>query len=396
MRIVFVQYDGDYAAAYTRFKQGQAETCLDQEHTVFYVESLAKAHSVVVLAGCAREHDEQVVDGVRSIGVGFNLQNQDFMWRLLDSLQPELVVLSVPSLQVLRWAMVRRPILLPSFADYFPQNSLRQQLKNLRLAAHLALTRYPCVVNHSLNASISVRNLLVPNSKIVPRERRCPKVHPKVKTSVRHIQALQLYYAGAVNAAKGCVDIIEAVGLAKKRGYKMQLKLSGRGDIRLLTRLAEARGVADSVQFLGLTSNPEVLEHMRAADIVLVPTRHIYPEGLPNTINEALSSRTPLVISDHPAFVGRLKHNKEVLIAKANNPALLLKQILRLRNDPRLYEILSTNAETALQNLYVGPELTKVIDQFIRDPTNTTQWVKPWSMETLLARRPSLVDPRRA
>ena len=39
---------------------------------------------------------------------------------------------------------------------------------------------------------------------------------------------------------------------------------------------------------------------MSAHDIVIVPSRHDYPEGLPMTIYEALAMRTPLVVSDHP------------------------------------------------------------------------------------------------
>lgn len=381
MRIVIVQYEGDYGASYRRLKQGLPETFRDQKHTVFHIEALAKAHTVTVVAGCSRKHDEVLTPELRSIGLGVDLQNQRAIWRLMDSLKPQLLILSTPSLQVLRWAAVRRPIVLPSFADYFSQTNFRQWFRNLRLAVHLALVRYPCVANHSLNASLSVRNLMVPHSKIVPREHHHLKAATHTKSSIHESDVIQLYYAGAITAAKGCVDIIEAVTLALRQGHKVHLKLSGGGEIEPLIQLVKERGLSEAVQFLGLTPNYEVLKHMRAADIVVVPTRHEYPEGLPNTIYEALASRTPLIISDHPAFAGRLIPEQEVLIAPAGNPSRWLEQILRLRYNSQLYTNLSQNSAKALQKLYVGPELTEVINRFIQDPINATEWVAPISLK---------------
>jgi glycosyltransferase involved in cell wall biosynthesis len=44
---------------------------------------------------------------------------------------------------------------------------------------------------------------------------------------------------------------------------------------------------------LGVIAAEPVLDEMRNSDAVVVPSRHDYSEGLPNTIFEALASRSP-------------------------------------------------------------------------------------------------------
>lgn len=126
---------------------------------------------------------------------------------------------------------------------------------------------------------------------------------------------------------------------------------------------------------------------MRESDIVVVPSRHDYPEGLPNTLCEGLASRTPVVISDHPAFASRLTDRRDCLIFAAGNAAALAGRIAELADDQALYAALSLNAPKAYASLYFGIEWTRLVGTFIADPANATGWVEQNSLRRLLRDR---------
>lgn len=83
-------------------------------------------------------------------------------------------------------------------------------------------------------------------------------------------------------------------------------------------------------------------------------TSRIDPEGFPNTILEGLSSRSPLNISDHPAF-----------------------------RDPSLYADLSERSEGALDGAYFGMGWTELVGTFVDDPADRTGWVARNSLAAL-------------
>lgn len=122
---------------------------------------------------------------------------------------------------------------------------------------------------------------------------------------------------------------------------------------------------------------------MREHDVVIVPSRHGYAEGLPNTIYEGLASRSPLIISDHPAFRGRLAPEAECLVFEAEAPGALAAQLARLADDPVLYAALSEASERAVGGLYVGMEWEALITAFLADPEDKDGWVRENSLAGL-------------
>ncbi len=122
---------------------------------------------------------------------------------------------------------------------------------------------------------------------------------------------------------------------------------------------------------------------MAKHDIVVVPSRHEYPEGLPNTIYEGLASRSPLIISDHPAYVNRFTDREDCLIFSAADSSDLAEKIESLMCDVALYNKLSKNSLNSLDSLYIGIEWTVLIGFFLGDPRNQTGWVQGNSLGKL-------------
>lgn len=183
------------------------------------------------------------------------------------------------------------------------------------------------------------------------------------------------FFAGAMSVEKGVRDCLEAIVHAGALGIKLSVTFAGPGDLDYWAAEAARLGVDGQTRFLGMVPNSDVKEMMHAHDMVIVPSRHNYAEGLPNTIYEALASRTPLIVSDHPAFRGRLDVGSQCLEFAAADPAQLAAQIARLVRSPDLYAALSANSVMALDQLYFGIEWQDLISYFLQDPGNETGWV---------------------
>jgi glycosyltransferase involved in cell wall biosynthesis len=184
-----------------------------------------------------------------------------------------------------------------------------------------------------------------------------------------------------LSVEKGLGDCLEALVLLGDVG--VTLKVAGGGDIKHWRSVAESLGLAARVEFLGLIAHRQVQRLMREADIVIVPSRHDYAEGLPNTIYEALAARTPLIISDHPAFAGRLENGKDALVFKAADPHALTLCIRTLLADPILYSKISQRSALAHESLYIGLEFSELIQFFLEDPGNQKRWVERHSLTAL-------------
>jgi glycosyltransferase involved in cell wall biosynthesis len=151
--------------------------------------------------------------------------------------------------------------------------------------------------------------------------------------------------------------------------------LGGPGDADKWLAFARRRGVLAAVRALGVVAAERVLLEMRDSDAVVVPSRHDYAEGLPNTVFEALASRTPLIASDHPAYVTRLRPGLDSLRFQAGHPEQLAQQVERLIHDPELYSRLSWESAAALSRMYVGIEWSDLIARFVEDPLSKNDWV---------------------
>lgn len=377
MRVLIFQY-GDYGEAFRRFEDGGPETYRDQKSSVDFVAGLAgNGRTVVTVAICDRSYEEELAPGLRAVGISSRLaSDRAAIGALLDRIAPDLLVCRTPSLPVLRWAARRGVPTLPLFADIFLNDGPRAILRNLRLRLALARGTIPCVANHSLNASRSVSSaLLWPKSRTVPWDWTRLTVEDRPKKRPARLDKATAIFCGALSLAKGLDDCLEAMRILKGEGLVLSLTVAGAGDEDYWRDRASELGVGPQVEFLGLVAHDEVRRLMRSRDMVIVPSRHDYAEGLPNTIYEALAARSPLIMSDHPAFAGRLEDGQDALVFRAADPGSLADSIKRLVKDKELYERLSTNSQAAHDRLYVGIEFEDLVTAFLADPNDETGWV---------------------
>lgn len=378
MRLTIVQYAGDYREAWERFDRGGSSTYQAQRYSVDFVAGLAQRFEqvAVVCALSDKVYDVVLPNKVRAIGAGMQ---PGFHPRQLVSAMartlPNRLVLITPMLPLLSWARVNHVRTLATLADSFHATGLRNKIRHLRLARALNRPIIDWVGNHGIAACLSLIKIGVQQDKVIPWD--WPPSHKPSDYASRTLnpfRPINLAFVGAVVAEKGVGDLLHALDRLRSQGLKPALTVIGRDPDGSMTSLAGKIGLGDQVRFAGLVPNEDIPAAMRAADAVVIPSRHEYPEGLPLTIYEALSARSPIIASDHPMFQGALVHEKSALVFPAGDAEALAATIRRLGSDPSLYASLSANSEQAWQALQLPVTWGSLIEHWLSGSAEDTAW----------------------
>lgn len=361
-RLTFVQY-GDYAEGFRRFERGEGATYYAQEYTVRHVGEIAARDdvaSVHVLTFAKDLPREELPNGVLTSGVELYPGGRRARHRaLVDAVaatEPTHLVVAAPIVPLIRWGLRRQLPVLPLFADSFAGDGFKVALRNRRLAYVLNHPGVELVANHNLASSLDLARIGVDESKIVPFDWPAivsPADWP-AKEAPPEDRPLRLLYVGMLMQTKGVGDAIAAVAELGRRGREAELTLIGKGDDASFRALAEREGVARQVTFAGRMPHADVLRSMHEADLVLVPSHHAYPEGLPMTLYEALCTRSPLVASDHPMFRLRIRDGVNAVVHRERDAKHLARRVLDVTTDPELYARLSRTADDAAEG-YLCP-----------------------------------------
>ncbi|SEM77083.1 Glycosyltransferase involved in cell wall bisynthesis [Sphingomonas gellani] len=296
---------------------------------------------------------------------------------MMEAFRPTHVVVLTPMPRILRWARRSGSRVLSVFADSFSAGPLHRLWRFGRLHAQLNDRRVEWVANHGRNACRSLVRIGVKAAKVLPCDfLQVRRPHDRPAKSGPGERRSTLFFAGEVIALKGVGDLVEAIADLKRRGLDVGLQIAGKGAADTFRDLADRLGVADRVEFLGTVPNANVPDRMRAAAAMVVPSRHRYPEGLPLTIYEALCSRTPLIASDHPMFLGNLTHGETALIFPAGQPAALADRVAALFADPALYRRLSDAAQRAWEGLQIPVKWGDLMLRWSRGTDEDIAWIR--------------------
>jgi glycosyltransferase involved in cell wall biosynthesis len=383
LRLTIVQYGGDYREAFDRLSGGGKETYYAQRYSVNLVGSLAKRieQVAVICAVTETTYDSVLSNGVRAIGAGLKQGfHSSELIPLLARTQPTRLSLTSPMVPVLKWANRNQIRTIAPLADSFQKRGLRDAIRNRRLAHYLNRPLVEWVGNHGISACLSLLDIGVTPEKIVPWD--WPPSHRPTDHAPRTLRGSTptLFYVGSLSLDKGIGDLLQATARLRRTESDVRLLVAGQDQNGSIAALAKALGIDDIVVFLGHIPNDEVPARMRQAEVVVIPSRHEYPEGLPLTIYEALSARTPIVASDHPMFREALVDGKSAIIFPAGNVDGLAQAISRLLHDKRLYESLSIESADAWARIQLRVTMGDLLEAWISDTPAKTRWIKDNSL----------------
>jgi glycosyltransferase involved in cell wall biosynthesis len=380
MRLTIVQYAGDYREAWERFERGGKANYQAQRYSVGFVGSLAQRlkQVAVVCAVTPEPYDVVLPNGVRAIGGGLQsgFDPRELVGCVADS-NPNRLVLVTPMLPILTWARRNRVRVLATLADSFQPKGLLRQWRDRRLAAELNRPNVSWVANHGIAACLSLVKIGVVSDKVIPWDWPASHTPTQYQTRTRDPGSpLSLVYVGSLTESKGVGDLLRALGSLKRDGLEPKLTIVGSDVDGSMRDLTSRVGVEDQVDFAGIIPNEDIPSTMRSADVVIIPSRHDYPEGLPLTIYEALASRTPIIASDHPMFFGALTHETSALVFRAGDADELAASIRRLSSDSQLYAELSRNSVDAWTALQLPVTWGELVNRWLEDSVEDREWLE--------------------
>lgn len=380
MRLVIVQYAGNHREDVQRLAVGGPETYYAQKYAVDAIAEIGKQIEAATVLCCvtANPYNEIVQTGVRAIGCGFGKEIQiKLLIKLIEQQNPTHLIVRMPTREVFRWAIEANVRTLAVLADSFPLKGIRNRQRNYLLANLLNKTQIEWVSNHGICSSLSLQRIGVKSDKIIPYDYPHtltpdmfqPKSHP-VGSS-----AWNLIYVGSLTESKGVGDVLESLANLRTKNLSVSLTIVGQGETDYFLTKARQLQIETYIEFLGLVPNNAVVRLMREADLVLVPSRHDYPEGFPFTIYEALCSRTPIIASDHPMFQTNLKHGSSAMIFPAGNSIALSACIEKLLSDSALYRSLSVASYGTWKQLQIPVKWADMINYWLWDSDENRQWL---------------------
>lgn len=368
-RVVIVQPAGDFAEASQRLRSGGKENYRAQRYTVGFVESLAnRLESIVIITGETERAYREILPG-RAIAVGAGLQkwNARAIIPLIEAEKPDRIILRTPDVTLLYWCISRRIPTLALLADSFDTRSIKGKLKAFIKSRLLNASTVTLVGNHGRVATEHLIKSGVHENKVMAWD--YPSSTAPAALAPKHApETNSILYVGMLSESKGVGDLIRAISHLHSKAKPFRLTLIGAGVEReSLEDLCRQLGVDRLVDFAGLVPNDEIVGRMSAADLVIVPSRHDYAEGQPLTISEALCSRTPLIVSDHPMFSTIVTDEVSCLKFPGGDADRLGDAIDRLTTDTCLYAKLSANSLEAWTQLQIKTSWGDLIDRFLAD-----------------------------
>jgi glycosyltransferase involved in cell wall biosynthesis len=153
---------------------------------------------------------------------------------------------------------------------------------------------------------------------------------------------------GRLAPEKGFAELIDAVAVARNRGFELSLWIGGEGDLRpALEERIRSHQLETYVRLLGHLSDPRIM--LQAADVFILSSLR---EGLPNVVLEAMALETP-VIATRVAGVPHVINDREHgLLTEVGNQPQMVEAICRLSGDSSLRLQLATNARRRIESQY--------------------------------------------
>lgn len=238
----------------------------------------------------------------------------------------------------------------------------RKELQWMRQWAKQVMILNDGMVEEARQAGLDVRQLLwMPNP--VDVDTFSPASDPD-RRHLREALALRgttVVYVGRLAPEKELGSLIGGFSRVVAAFPDAQLVLVGDGPCRTeLQSLAEKRGVANRVRFVGRASTKEVRQWLQAADIFALVSSI---EGFSCSLTEAMAVGLPCLVSDIPGNAQLVEPGVQGLRFRLRDEESLAIGLSRLLADPALRTRLGAHGRRAIVENYSAD---KVVDRYER------------------------------
>ncbi|WP_426442343.1 glycosyltransferase family 4 protein [Bradyrhizobium genosp. P] len=379
-------FAGDFLDVMHRFQRGEQQIYQTHNEVARLVRDLLEERHEVNLYSfvTAKATDDRPAKGLRVVNLGAaNYSTPSLLKAAVEEDRAECIIAHFPNQELLQSVVASNRRAIAVLANSYNKRGIKSLLERRKIVKLLNDDQFEFVSNHCLPATEHLAQIGVERSKLIAWDISHPfaptSCEPKV---LKASSQFELVYVGSITEAKGVSDLIHAVSLLRRRNIEIHCALAGLGDIEAMRILSRKLGVADSFSFFGLIGNDEVFRIMRSADLVVVPSRTHYTEGFPLVMFEALSSRTPIVCSDHPMFRSVMIDGENASVFPAGNSAAFAAAIATTLSDPALYARLSAAAPRTWKALEGPADWRTMLRSWVNEGISS-----PWLRSHMLAPR---------
>lgn len=378
-RIAVVQH-GDYAEALDIVARGEREPYAGMADSVAALRRLLDPvpHCVISLNAPAyqEQRDRQTLIGLPMPQLPRPLPRRVAVWRWAQLINRHVRDFRATHLLLRTNGLLAERVLrdfdggpdsvMVAMANTFYDESPAFRRQTNRLMALLNSDRVYLVANHCGPATRSMVDYGLNADKAVPYDftgRPEPRDYSE-KTAPAAGETWEVMYVGAVTLDKGVLDCMRAIGRLLEEGRAIKWTVIGDGPAIDQLKQETASWPAGAVEYLGRQPNERVFECMLRSQLVCVPSRPSFPEGMPLTLLETLSSRTPIVASDHPLFTRTFADGQGMRFFAAGDDASCADLIRTLMDDPDQYHRLSQQTADAFDSVRCETQFGEVLDRW--------------------------------
>jgi glycosyltransferase involved in cell wall biosynthesis len=383
-KVAIYFFTGDFVEAIRRFDQGHEQIYeTHNEVARLFYDLRALDYSVHIYSFFTAERNVwQLADGSKIVSLGAkNIQEKGILRSAVLQDDVDSIIAHFPNSELLKASLATGRKVFPILAGSYNRTSIRSRFRTWRLVSLLNDSRFELISNHCLPATEQLAKLGVKREKLIAWDIKHPFDPGLNKPKTLHIrQPFEVIYVGTIMDDKGIPELVRAIALLREGGMEVRCTLAGDGNIPAMRTIAGNLKILDLLSFVGLIGNTQVFNMMVNADLVVIPSRIVYPEGFPLTMFEAIASRTPIVCSNHPMFREVMVDGQSASVFVASDHHSLAEAIRRTLTDPLLYANLSANASRTWDALK-GPAdwRTMLLKWVVEGPSS------PWIRKLMLS-----------
>ncbi|SHI70093.1 glycosyltransferase family 4 protein [Pseudobutyrivibrio xylanivorans] len=172
-------------------------------------------------------------------------------------------------------------------------------------------------------------------------------------------QKHSIFISSAAYSIKGFHSFVEVIEIVRKKYPDIKVTIAGRNPIeansegeisgygKYISHLIDEKGIADSLQFTGMLTEEEMINHMLMANVFVVPS---LVENSCNSLCEAMMLGVPIVATYTGGTPSMVDHGVTGLLYQGNAGYMGAYYIRELFEDQELVMTLSKNGvQTALR-----------------------------------------------
>lgn len=227
----------------------------------------------------------------------------------------------------------------------FQDSAIKTALLTATTAWHKWKGTWHKLVDRVIVLTAFAKQKFISSSLGIPEHKFIVKANSVAEQSVLPLEkrADTVVYVGRLSPEKGIEVLLEA---AKHTDHTIQLI----GDGPLKDMVLEAAKSCTNIQYLGQQPHKEVIRAIQGSKGLLLPS--VCYEGLPNTVLEAFSTGTPVVVSDLDNLNQLVIHHKNGLTFSTGNGKALAQSIDQLLAQTDRWQELADQAYNSYQQQY--------------------------------------------